>query len=123
MTIEAEWTALMPTTATYQNVTSRDVYGTRTGGTAVTFKCHIKYSRREVYMPDGQMVTLGGTIYMDDVYDVAKGAILNLPDGSHPKIATVQTFYSETGPHHTTIDFEGYWLFLLNGLVWSSWIS
>ena len=107
MTIDAEWTALMPTTATYQNVTSRNVYGTRTGGTAVTFKCHIKRNRREAYLPDGSTVTFGGTVIMDDVYDVQIGAILNLPDGTKPKILNVQNFYDETGPHHTTIDFEG----------------
>jgi hypothetical protein len=107
MTINAEWTALMPTTATFQNVSSRDVYGTRTGGTVVTFKCHIKYNRREAYQPDGSVVTFGGTVYMDDVYNVDKAAILNLPDGTKPKILNVQTFYDEVGPHHTTLDFEG----------------
>jgi len=107
MTIESQWTALMPTTATFQNVTSRDVYGARTGGTVVTFKCHIKYDRREAYTSDGQLVTFGGTVYMDDVYNVQKGAILNLPDGTKPKILSVQTFYDEDAAHHTTIDFEG----------------
>jgi hypothetical protein len=105
--MEAMLKELMITTATYQNVTSRDVYGTRTGGSAVTFKCHIKYNRRETYMPDGTMVVFGGTVIMDDVYNVTKGAILNLPDGTKPKILSVQTFYDEVGPHHTTIDFEG----------------
>lgn len=105
--MEAMWKELMVTDASYQNVTSRDVYGTRTGGTTVTFKCHIKFNRRETYMPDGTMVVYGGTVYMDGIYSVGKGAILNLPDGTHPKILSVQTFYDEHGPHHTTIDFEG----------------
>jgi hypothetical protein len=105
--MEAIWKGLMITDASYQNVSSRDVYGTRTGGSTVTFKCHIKYNRRETYMPDGTMVVYGGTVYMDGVYSVNKGAILNLPDGTHPKILSVQTFYDEVGAHHTTIDFEG----------------
>jgi hypothetical protein len=105
--IDSQLKDLMITSASYQNVSSRDVYGTKTGGTAVTFKCHIKYNRRETLMPDGSMVVFGGTVYMDGVYDVQKGAILNLPDGTHPKILTVQTFYDEIGSNHTTIDFEG----------------
>jgi hypothetical protein len=97
----------MVSTASYQNVTSRDQYGKRTGGTSVSFKCHVKYNRREAYTPEGNMVTLGGTVIMDDVYDVGKSAILTLPNGDTPKIITVQTFFDEVGPHHTTIDFEG----------------
>ena len=105
--IDSRLTDMMVTTATYQNVSSRDVYGTRTGGTVVSFKCHIKLNRRETLMPDGSMVVFGGTVIMDDVYDIQKNAILNLPDGTKPKILTVQTFYDEVGPHHTTVDFEG----------------
>jgi len=105
--MEAIWKELMVTSASYEDVTSRNVYGARTGGTAVSFKCHIKFDRREAYTSDGQLVTFGGTVYMDGIYNVSKGAILNLPDGTHPKILNVQTFYDEVGPHHTTIDFEG----------------
>jgi len=102
-----EWASLMPSTATFQNVASRDVYGNRTAGSTVTFKCHIKTNRLEQSAPDGVVVSLSGTIYMDGVYAVQKNAILTLPDGSQPKIKGVQTFYDEVGPHHTTIDFEG----------------
>jgi hypothetical protein len=105
--IDKNLTSLMATTATYQNVASRDVYGSRNGGTVVTFKCHIKLNRREAYTPEGNTISYGGTIYMDNVYDVQKNAILNMPDGTHPKILNVQTFYDEVGAHHTTIDFEG----------------
>ena len=97
----------MPSTATFQNVTSRNVYGTRTAGSTVTFKCHIKTTRVEQSNPDGSVVSLAGTLYMDGVYSVQKNAILTLPDGSQPKIKDVQTFYDQTGPHHTTINFEG----------------
>ena len=105
--MESQWMGLMPTSASYQNVVSRDVYGSKTGGAVVPFKCHIKYDRRETYDAEGNVVVYGGMIYMDKVYDVQKNAILNLPDGTHPKILTVATFYDEVGPHHTTISFEG----------------
>jgi hypothetical protein len=105
--MEAEWLSLMVTEASYQNVASRDVYGARTGGSVVTFKCHIKRNRKEAYVADGNVVTYGGTVYMDAVYDIGKNAILNLPDGTKPKILNVQTFYDEVGAHHTTVDFEG----------------
>lgn len=105
--MEAEWKTLMVTAASYQNVSSRNVYGTKTGGTVVNFYCHIKYDRRESYDAEGNIVVYGGMIYMDDVYNVQKNAILNLPDGTHPKILNVATFYDEVGPHHTTLTFEG----------------
>ena len=97
----------MPTTATYQNVSSTDIYGKRTGGTVVTFKCHIKTNRIENHTAEDRVVSISGTVYMDDVYDVQKSAILTLADGSKPKITNVLTSYDEVGPHHTTIDFEG----------------
>jgi len=105
--IDSRLKDLMITSASFQNVSSRDVYGARTGGSTVTFKCHIKYDRKEAYNSDGAIVTFGGTVYMDGVYNVQKGAILNLPDGTKPKILDVQTFYDEIGSHHTTINFEG----------------
>jgi hypothetical protein len=101
------WLDLMGSTATYANVSSRDVYGKRTSSTPVTFNCHIKTMRIETANPDSSVVSLAGTLYMDGVYDVQKNAILTLPDGYQPKIKDVFTFYDEAGPHHTTIDFEG----------------
>jgi len=97
----------MVSTATYQNVASKDIYGKRTGGATVSVKCHVKYNRREVYTPEGNIVILGGSVIMDDVYDIQKNAILTLPNGDKPKIVSVQTFFDEVGPHHTTVDFEG----------------
>jgi hypothetical protein len=105
--IEAAFTQLMPTTATYQNVSSLDIYGKRTGGPVVTFKCHIKTNRIESHTAEDRVVSMSGTVYMDNVYDVTKNAILTLPDGLKPKITNVLTSYNENGPHHTTIDFEG----------------
>jgi hypothetical protein len=107
MAVNSEWLSLMPSTATYQNITSNNVYGGRIAGTVVSFKCHIKTNRIENTGKDGVLISLSGTVYMDDVYDVQKTALLTLPDGSQPKITNVQTFYDEIGPHHTTIDFEG----------------
>jgi hypothetical protein len=100
------WANLMGSTATYANVSSRDVYGARTGGSTVTFKCHIKTSRVEQANPDGSVIHYSGTLYMDGVYDVQKNAILTLPDGTQPKIKDVKTFYDEKGYNH--IGFLGY---------------
>lgn len=105
--MESFWDNLMVSTASYQNVVSKDIYGKKTGGTATTFKCHVKYNRREMYTPEGNMVLLGGSVIMDGVYDIQKNAILTLPNGSTPKIINVQTFFDEIGPHHTTVEFEG----------------
>lgn len=105
--IEQTFIELMSSTATFQNVSSLDIYGKRTGGPVVTFRCHIKTNRIESHTPEDKVVSIAGTVYMDDVYDITKNAILTLPDGSKPKITNVLTSFNEFGPHHTTIDFEG----------------
>ena len=107
MAVEQELKDLMPTTATYANVASLDVYGKATGGTTVTFKCHLKLKRLDIATPDQRTSSLSGSAYMDDVYDVQKGAILTLPSGAQPKVISVSTFYDQNGPHHTTVEFEG----------------
>lgn len=105
--MEAQWKTLMVSTASYANVSTRDVYGNRTAGTPVSFKCHIKTARVEQGTAEGSIVNFAGTLYMDGVYDVQKNAVLLLPDGTSPKIKDIQTFYDEKGSHHTTISFEG----------------
>ena len=107
MTINAQWLQLMPSVATYANVASRDVYGTRTAGSTVSFHCHISLKRLENQVEEGNTVAIAGTIIMDDVYDIQKGAILTLPDGSTPRVKAVSTFFDEVGPHHTTVECEG----------------
>lgn len=98
---------LMPTTATFANPSGYDVYGAPTAGTVVSFKCHISRNQKQVFTPTGVAVLQGGTIQMDDVYDIDEEAILTLPDGSQPKILSVKTFFDENGEHHTSLDFEG----------------
>jgi len=102
-----QWRDLMPTTATFANPTGYNVYGKPTAGTVVTFKCHISRNQRQVFTPEGVAVLQGGSIQMDDIYDIQEEAILTLPDGSTPKILAVKTFFDETGAHHTSLDFEG----------------
>ena len=107
MAFNTSFRDLMPTTATYSNVASRDVYGNRTAGTAVSFKCHLSLTRKETQDADGTVISVAGTLQMDGVYDIQKGAILTLPDGSTPKITAVHTYYDEEGPNHTSVEFEG----------------
>jgi hypothetical protein len=102
-----QWRDLMPTTATFANPSGFDVFGKPTPGPVTTFKCHISRNQRQVFSPEGVTILQGGSLQMDDVYDVGEEAILTLPDGSTPKILSVKTFFDENGPHHTTVDFEG----------------
>ena len=106
MTI-ADFADMMPTTATFANVASTNIYGKKTAGAPVSFKCHISRNNREVYTPEGVIIVKGGSIQMDGIYAVQDTAVLTLPDGSTPKIIAVKTFYDESGAHHTSIDFEG----------------
>jgi hypothetical protein len=101
--MELQWAEVMTQTATYQNVSSLDVYGNRSLGSTVSFYCHISKSRREVFNKEGIKVITSASVYMDGVYDVQAGAKIVLPDGSSPPIVDVMVSYDEHGPHHTTL--------------------
>lgn len=102
-----DWLDMMPTTATFANPSTFDVYGKPSVGTTVSFKCHISQNQKQTFTPEGVVVLQGGSLQMDAVYAVDQKAKLTLPDGSTPKILSVKTFYDENGPHHTTLDFDG----------------
>lgn len=101
--METLWLELMTQTATYQNVASLDVYGNRTLGSTVTFKCHVSSKRREVFNSAGIKVISSGTVIMDGVYAVQAGAKIVMPNGSTPPIIDVSLSYDEHGAHHTTL--------------------
>ena len=95
---------LMITSGTYQNIASRDVYGARTGGTAVSFNCHLTLTRSDRYdANNAPQVGFSGTMVMDDVYDIEKGAIINIAD-LEARAITVTTYYDEIGENHTTVE-------------------
>jgi hypothetical protein len=98
---------LMPTSGAYQNISSRDVYGKRIGGPAVPFKCHITLNRNDRYSAeDSGTVVYSGNLIMDDVYDIAKGAIITI-EGERVKAVRVTTYFDEVGANHTSVEFSG----------------
>lgn len=98
---------LMITAGTFRNVTSRDVYGKRTGGTAVAFLCHLTLNREDRYSAeDSGAVVFSGNIIMNGVYAINKGAIIDIV-GQSVKATRVTTFFDDVAEHHTSVEFSG----------------
>jgi hypothetical protein len=97
---------LMITSGIYQNVASRDVYGKRTGGPAVSFNCHLTLIRNDVYGSEEVKTIPAGTMIMNGVYDIQKDAIITI-EGLTVKATRVTTFFDEVGSNHTTVEFSG----------------
>lgn len=98
---------LMITPGTFRNVASRDVYGKRIGGAAVAFQCHLTLNREEKYSAeDSGAVVFSGSIIMNGVYAINKGAIIEIVDRL-VKATRVTTFFDEVGEHHTSVEFSG----------------
>jgi len=98
---------LMITSGTFQNVTSRDVYGKRIAGEAVTFKCHLTLSREDRYSQEASgTVVYSGNIIMNGVYAIQKGAIITI-EGETVKATRVTTYFDELGSNHTSVEFSG----------------
>lgn len=98
---------LMITSGTFRNVASRDVYGKRTGGAAVSFQCHLTLNREDRYsQEDSGAVVFSGNIIMNGVYAINKGAIIDI-EGQSVKATRVTTYFDEVGSNHTSVEFSG----------------
>lgn len=98
---------LMITSGSFQNVASRDVFGKRTGGTPVPFKCHLTLNREDRYsQEDSGSTVFSGSIIMDNVYNMQKGAIISI-EGQTVKAVRVTTYFDEIGANHTSVEFSG----------------
>ena len=98
---------LMITEGVYQNISSRDVYGKRIGGTSVSFKCHLTISRNDLYdAENSSRVTYSGNIIMDGVYAIEDNAILTI-EGLSLKATKVTTYFDESASHHTSVELSG----------------
>jgi len=107
MPLEQALKDLMITAGSFQNVASRDVYGKRTGGTPVSFNCHLTLNREERYSQEDSGTTVfSGTMIMDGVYGIQKGAIISI-EGQSVKATRVTTYFDEVGSNHTTVEFSG----------------
>jgi len=107
MTLPNHFSDLMTQSASYQNPSTRDLYGARTFATAVNFMCHITYSQKNMMKGDGTTVVIDGTLKMDGIYSIQQGAQIVFADSSTAEVITVRTYYDESGPHHTSVDFSG----------------
>jgi hypothetical protein len=105
MALDQELKDLMITSGSFQNVTSRDVYGKRTGGAVVPFKCHLTFIRNENYSAEDIPADVPtGQIIMDGVYNIEKGAIITV-NGQQVKAVRVITYFDEKEANHTTVEF------------------
>ena len=107
MALEQALKDLMTIDGTYANVTSLDVYGQKTVGTPVSFKCRVTINRNENYTPEESgTISYTATIIMDGVYGVLKNARITI-NGEEFWATRVTTYSDERGNHHTSIEAIG----------------
>lgn len=84
----------------YQSVT-RDAYGKRTLGAGTTVLAHISQGAGKVSDGDGEQVPIDATLYLADVLNVDPATdVVELPDGSRPRVVSSMVRYDEYGEKH-----------------------
>lgn len=92
---------MMQTTVTvYQSVT-RDEYGKQTLGSGTTHSAHISQGTMKFSSVDGEDVPVTGKVYLGTIlnFDPATD-VLELPDGSRPRVVESVVRYDEFGNQH-----------------------
>lgn len=106
MTIDAAFSAMMPSTVTVNAVASTDAYGKRTfSGTTTSIQCRVQQARRMVISEDGQQIPVEGSVYCFGTSNVTVNDKLTLPDASIVPILSVETRNDESGAYVTVISY------------------
>ena len=99
--LDAALSAMMQTTVTiYQNVT-RDSYGKRTLGAGVEYLAHISQGSMKISDGDNDDVPITGKVYLSTIVNFdAQADVIELPDGSRPRVVETVVRYDENGAVH-----------------------
>ena len=107
MGISSEFLPMMLETVTLKGQASVDRYGKQTFATSGTsYRARLIYNERILRDKQGREIVEAGRAIL---YGVAASATpqwqITLPDGSTPKITSVDTVQDEDGNHHSVIGF------------------
>lgn len=106
MALEDLLSDLMVETITLAPASSRDGYGKRSFGSAVTISnCRVEGGAHKVTDENGQEIVASGLVYVPGSPVATPESFLTLPDGSTPRILVVDRLGDERGSHHTVIHY------------------
>jgi hypothetical protein len=112
VTSVAAWLDMMRQTVTVEPVSGRDLFGNKTYGAALTYRCRLVGKRKLVIDEAGKEVLSRQTVYLAtaDAIDPESRVTLSTADvGStaataiNPPIVSTARFPDETGWHHAVI--------------------
>lgn len=86
--------------------TGVDAYGKRSVGTAVAYPCRLVYEDRLVRKSDGRDITETGRAIINGNPNITNNSVIELPDGTHPVITSIDQITDEFGvAHHVVVGF------------------
>ena len=92
---------MMQTTVTVYESVTRDEYGQRTLGSGTSVSAYLRQGFEVVTTESGDDVPVTARLYMSDVLDVDPAVdVVELPDGSRPKIVASRVYRDENGTKH-----------------------
>lgn len=104
MALEAEFLSLCPHTVTLAPLSTHDVYGAPSFGTAVSYTALVMQESKLVRAADGREVVSGTQVYIpSSSASVAEQDRLTLPDGTQPEILRVSVYSDDDGQHNVTV--------------------
>jgi hypothetical protein len=106
MAIETLLSDLMVESITIANVSTIDSYAKHSYASPTTVtKCRVQTGAHKVTDQDGQEIVATGKVYIASSPTVTPASKITLPDGSVPRVLTVDRFTDERGSHHTCIHY------------------
>lgn len=96
---------LFSDTVTVSTVTGRNVYGEEIFGPATPYPARVTYRAREFRTVTGDYAIARGEVWIAADIALALSDRVTLPDGTAPRILTVERQSDETGAGHTKVIF------------------
>jgi hypothetical protein len=111
MPIESEFLELMPLTCELRPAAGLNRYGEQSYGNADSYfpRCHVQYTNKQMYGPNGYSFVEEGIVFLDDVYpvDTTWGLFIPQPGTTNRqvRIQSIDQNTDEAGFHHTAVHF------------------
>jgi hypothetical protein len=103
----SDFSDMMIDTVTHEEFANRDAYGVKSYGSAASYSARVVYKNKLVRNADGNEVLATGMVWFLGTPNVDTEDRITLPDGSTPKILSVDRFPDGDGLHHTKVYFNG----------------
>lgn len=99
----SDFADLFASTITHSAFASRDEYGMVTYGSPATYNARIINKPKTVSGKDEQEIVSNTQVWIEGNPNIDTDDQIELPDGSTPRILTVERISDESGWHHTKV--------------------